>query len=212
MRQYTQSFRHYLQLYVKQMRKLRGTRYFPLALLSTIIGVPAVLCIASLVIYIILPFPHTDILVLGVDSRDGDGWVTRADSVMLVGIDPNRLQVTMMSIPRDLSINVPNFGLQRINTVNMLGEMEEAGMGPALMKAGIKESFGIESERFVRLDFNGFVHLIDAVGGISINVERELIDHNYPTDDFGVITVKFEPGEQQMDGERALDLCAYPVC
>jgi LCP family protein required for cell wall assembly len=186
------------------MRRLRGTRYFPLALLATIIGVPALLCIASLIIYIILPFPHTDILVLGVDSRAGDGWVTRADSIMLVGIDPNRLQVTMMSIPRDLSINVPEYGLQRVNTVNMLGEMEAPGTGPALMQQGIKESFGIEAERYVRLDFNGFVQLIDAVGGVTVTVERQIIDYNYPTDDFGVMTVKFEPGTQQMDGKRAL--------
>ena len=182
MRQYVkyllQQIRHYIRLYIDRIQRLQGTRYFPLAILGTIIGVPAAMCIVSLVIYIILPLPHTDILVLGVDSRDGDGWATRADSIMLIGIDPNRLQVTMMSIPRDLSISVPDYGLQRINTVNALGEQEEPGRGPALMKAGIKESFGVDAERYIRLDFNGFIGLIDAVGGVTINVERQLIDYN----------------------------------
>lgn len=199
-----QKIRRAIQWYMATMRRLRGTRYFPLAVLATIIGVPAALCVTSLLLYIILPFPHVDILVLGVDSRPGDGWTTRADSIMLVGIDPNRLQVTMMSIPRDLSINVPGYGLQRINTVNMLGEMEKAGGGPALMEAGIKESFGVEPDRYLRLNFNGFVQLIDAVGGITVDVQRKIVDYSYPKDDSSVMTVTFEPGVQHMDGERAL--------
>ena len=199
-----QQVRHYLRSYIDWIQRLRGTRYFPLAILGTLIGVPAAMCIVSLIIYIILPFPHTDILVLGVDSREGDGWATRADSIMLVGIDPNRLQVTMMSIPRDLSISVPDYGLQRINTVNMLGETDAPGAGPALMKAGIKESFGVDAERYVRLDFNGFIRLIDAVGGVTINVERPIIDYNYPTANNGVMMVQFDPGLQEMNGERAL--------
>jgi anionic cell wall polymer biosynthesis LytR-Cps2A-Psr (LCP) family protein len=70
--------------------------------------------------------------------------------------------------------------------------------------AGIAQSFGVQPDRYVRLDFNGFVHLIDAVGGVSIYVENPITDYNYPTEDFGVTTVEFPAGWQHMDGERAL--------
>ncbi|HLV36311.1 MAG TPA: LCP family protein [Spirillospora sp.] len=130
--------------------------------------------------------------------------MARADSIILVGIEPRWFRVAMMSIPRDLSIDVPGYGLQRVNTVNMLGEMEGAGGGPQLMKSGIQHSFGVKPDRYVRLDFKGFVRLIDAVGGITINVERPIVDYNYPTEDLGVMTVQFDAGVQHMDGERAL--------
>lgn len=165
---------------------------------------PVLFCSCSLLFYVIFPQPPMNILVLGVDSRAGEGWVTRADSIMLVGIRPQRLQVSLLSIPRDLSIRVPDYGLQRINTVNALGEMEAAGRGPILTASGIQESFGVRSDRYVRLDFNGFVDVVNAVGGVTIDVEHSIVDDFYPTEDYGTMTVRFDPGVQHMDGERAL--------
>jgi LCP family protein required for cell wall assembly len=182
---------------LRMVRQVRHRRYFPCLVL--LFGLPFLLCMCSFALA-----PHTDILVLGVDSRPGEGWMARADSVILVGIDPRRFNFTMMSIPRDLSIDVPGYGLQRINTVNMLGEMEAPGRGPELTSAGIEQSFGVMSDRYLRLDFNGFVRLIDAVGGISINVENPISDYAYPTEDGGTIAVEFPAGVQHMDGERAL--------
>ncbi len=89
-------------------------------------------------------------------------------------------------------------------TVNMLGEMEAEGRGPALLQAGLAQSFGVEPERYVRLNFKGFVDLIDAVGGVTIDVPRTIVDYNYPTEDLGVMTVQFDPGPQHINGERAL--------
>lgn len=183
--------------HLRPVRRGRRGRLLPLLF---VILFPLMLCCGLSFLFA----PHTDILVLGVDSREGEGWVARADSVMLVGVDPRRFGVTMMSIPRDLSIDVPGYGIQRVNTVNMLGEMEEPGYGPDLTKAGIAQSFGVTPERYVRLDFNGFVRLIDAVGGVTINVERAIVDYAYPTADGGTMTVEFQTGSQHMDGERAL--------
>lgn len=185
---------------IRRTRKKTGCA--SLAVLALL--VPGLLCVLCSIVYLIFPPPHTDILVLGVDSREGEGWVTRADSIILVGIDPGRLRLGMLSVPRDLSIEVPGYGMQRVNTVNMLGEMEQPGGGPALVKAGIAQSFGITPERYVRLDFEGFVRLIDAVGGVTIDVPARLVDYNYPTEDYGVMTVEFEAGPQHMDGQRAL--------
>ncbi len=178
----------------------RRWRWIVFALVMT----PVFCCGWSLLIYLIFPPPPTDILILGLDSRAGEGAAARTDSIMLLGINPGQLQVSLLSIPRDLFIDVPGYGSQRINTINMLGEQAVPGSGPALVAASIQETFGVSVDRFVRLDFQGFVRFIDAVGGITIDVERAVVDNAYPTEDGGTMSIRFDPGLQHMNGERAL--------
>jgi LCP family protein required for cell wall assembly len=165
---------------------------------------PIFLCGLSLVAYLLFPPPQIDILVMGLDSRAGQGMVSRSDSVILMGVDPARLRVSLLSIPRDLHIEVPNYGSQAINTINMLGEMEQPGSGAVLLSASLVQSFGVHPERYVRLDFAGFVELVDAVGGVMIYVDRVIVDDAYPAENGDVMSVRFESGMQYMDGERAL--------
>jgi LCP family protein required for cell wall assembly len=154
--------------------------------------------------YVLFPPAPVDMLILGVDARPGQGYLTRTDSIMLLNVSPGDFDVTLLSIPRDVAIYVPYYGEQRINTINALGEMEGLGQGPTLLKASFAESFDVEVERYVRLDFDGFEALIDAVGGVDIDVPKLIIDYDYPTIEGGTITVRFDPGVQHMDGERAL--------
>lgn len=158
----------------------------------------------TLLTYLVFPPRHIDILILGVDSRPDEGFVARTDSIMLLGIDPAHLLTSILSIPRDLFIEVPDFGQQRINTVNVLGEEKGQGRGVDLLIASLAQDFGVQTDRYARLQFSAFVELIDAVGGVTINVERSIVDDSYPTEDGGVITVRFDSGVQHMDGERAL--------
>ena len=143
-------------------------------------------------------------MILGLDSRPGEGYVARTDSIMLLGIDPSHLRTSVLSVPRDLFIDVPGYGAQRINTINVLGEQEHEGGGVDLLEASITQNFGIRLDRYARLNFQAFVELIDAVGGLNIDVERTIVDDAYPTEDGGVKTIRFESGLQYMDGERAL--------
>jgi LCP family protein required for cell wall assembly len=161
-------------------------------------------CGLSLITYIAFPPDPINILLMGVDARSGEGLVTRTDSIMLVGLKPQGFRASMLSIPRDLFFNTPGYGLQRVNIINVLGEQERAGYGPELLKESMALNFGVQVDHYVRLDFAAFEALIDAVGGVTIDVERRVEDHAYPTDDFGVETVIFEPGRQHMDGETAL--------
>lgn len=161
-------------------------------------------CGFSLVAYVIVPPDPINVLVIGVDARNGEGLVTRTDSVMLVGIKPQGFHASLLSIPRDLFINAPGYGLQRVNIINVLGEAERAGGGPDLLKESLALNFGVQVDHYVRLDFTAFEALIDAVGGVTIDVDRRIVDYAYPTDDFGVETVIFEIGKQHMDGETAL--------
>lgn len=155
-------------------------------------------------IYALFPPPRTNILVVGLDSRAGEGYQGRTDSIMLLGIYPGQLRVSLLSIPRDLFIDVPGYGMQRVNTINVLGEQEAPGQGIALLEQAIEQSFGVQIDRYVRLSFDGFTQLVDAVGGVTVDVERALVDHAYPDGDGGVISVQFDAGVQEMDGERAL--------
>lgn len=165
-----------------------------------------IVCFGSvLLLYFIVPPKPLDIVILGVDAREGEGWYTRTDSIMLLNITPRRLDVTLLSIPRDVFIRVPGYGEQRINTINVLGEQEARDTGgPALVKASLQESFGIEVDHYVRLDFDAFIELIDAVGGVTIDVPKRIVDYEFPTRDGGTMQIEFEPGRQKMDGERAL--------
>lgn len=165
---------------------------------------PVFLCGACALAYLVFPPAPLDVLILGLDARPGEGTLARTDSIMLLGVNPAQLRVSLLSIPRDLFLDVPGYGLQRINTINVLGEMEAVGRGVALMRESIAANFGINPDRYALLDFNGFVGLIDAVGGVTIDVERAIVDDFYPTEDGGTIQVRFDPGVQTMNGDRAL--------
>jgi LCP family protein required for cell wall assembly len=162
------------------------------------------ICSLSFASYLLFPPPHTDILLMGLDAREGEGFVARSDSIILLGIEPGSLQVSMVSFPRDMFINVPNYGSERINTINVLGELEQSGNGPLLLNQALAYSFGVQAERYVRFDFDTFVSLVDAVGGVTIDVPHTIIDYEYPTPDGGIITIQFDAGVQHMDGAQAL--------
>lgn len=165
---------------------------------------PVFLAGAGLLLYLLFPPAPLDIVILGLDARQGEGYVARADSIMLLGVQPRALAVSVLSIPRDVFIETPGYGLQRINTINVLGEQDMAGGGPALVKAAIAVSFSVEPDRYMRLNFDAFTEVIDALGGIDVEVPYRLVDYQYPTEDHGTTTVIFEPGWQHMDGETAL--------
>ncbi len=184
--------------------KRRGCRSRLLWLLFALLLIPVFIVGFTLLVYLTVPPPHLNILILGVDGRGSGTYDSRTDSIMILGDSPSQLRVSLLSIPRDLFIDAPGYGSQRINTINVLGEQKEKGSGPVLLSQSISNTFGIRIDRYIRLNFQGFVKLIDSVGGVTIDVERNIVDDAYPTEDGGTITVRFDSGVQTMDGERAL--------
>lgn len=156
------------------------------------------------VIYIVAPPPRTNVLVLGVDARPEEGMVTRTDTIILATVDPAQPYVGMLSIPRDLYVEIPGYGLQRINAAHVFAEADGPGTGPRKVAETVEHNFGVPVHRTLRLNFEGFVAIIDAAGGVTVNVEKPFVDYDYPTPDYGVMTVQFEAGREHMDGERAL--------
>lgn len=144
-------------------------------------------------------------VALGVDQRD-EREIPRTDTIMIGKVDLRAPKVNLISIPRDLLVDIPGYGKDRINTVYVYGEQfKEPGGGIGLLQRTIEKNFGIQIDHFGLLDFQCFRTAVDAVGGVTVNVPRAIVDPSYPTEDYGTKLVKFDVGLQRMDGERALE-------
>ncbi len=150
------------------------------------------------------PTPAT-ILLLGADRRPGETATPRSDAILLVRLDPIHHRVALLSLPRDLWVPIPGHGSNRLNAAYLWGEHDgPPGNGLSLARATLSNLLDLPIDYVVMTDFNGFADLIDAMGGIVINVERPLIDTRFPTFDHGYTTVRFSQGVQLMDGATAL--------
>ena len=147
---------------------------------------------------------RVNVLILGLDRRPGQGYVVRSDTMMLVTAYPPGPRLGLLSIPRDLYVEIPGYATNRINTAHFWGESEAEGNGPSLAKQTVEQTFGVPVQRFVRVDFGGFRAVVDAVGGLDIQVDEAVVDNAYPTEDFGVTTIEIPAGLQHLDGEEAL--------
>ncbi len=146
-----------------------------------------------------------NIVVLGSDRRpDWDDWHT--DVVQIVSIQPALPAVTVISIPRDLYVYIPDFWMSRVNFADMYGEMYGyEGGGPALVQQTLLYNLGIPVDHYVRTDFDGFTGIVDTLGGVDIPVHCRLQDYWPYPDENGEYPIKaLEPGVHHMDGDTAL--------
>jgi LCP family protein required for cell wall assembly len=151
---------------------------------------------------LMLSEPST-ILVLGTDGGTARAGAQRSDSIMLVRTDPGKKRISYLSIPRDLQVSIPDYGLAKINAASQVG-------GPALALRTVKDVTGLPVNHVVIVDFDRFREVIDALGGIEVDVPAPIrskkFDCPYATaaqcDDWP--GWRFERGTQTMDGRRAL--------
>jgi len=149
--------------------------------------------------------PHMiSLLLLGADGNGDSHW--RTDSIMLIAVNPRTGRTGMLSIPRDLWVDIPGYGADRINTVDFAGEnMEYPGGGPALLREVLRENLGLTYDHYARICFDGFVHVIDTLGGVDVTVEKPLEDlFPHPTEPGEVVYLNLEPGIAHLDGVTAL--------
>ncbi len=138
----------------------------------------------------------TTVLLVGVDRRPGER-TARADALLLLHLDPKSGSTSVLSLPRDLLVPVPGRGSQKINSGYLYG-------GLALQKRTVSEFLGVRIDYAAAINFGGFEGLVNALGGITVNVPRRLVDPAYPTANYGTTVIRFEPGVQRMNGARAL--------
>ena len=143
------------------------------------------------------------ILLLGVDKSVRGA--SRTDTLILVNIDPVAKTASMLSIPRDLKVVIPGYGINKINAAFALGEFNKVqGGGAGLTIRTIEANLGVPVHHFAQVDFDGFVQMIDTVGGVTIDVPYPLKDDEYPADNYQYQRVYFPSGWQHLGGERAL--------
>ena len=143
------------------------------------------------------------ILVVGSDhsthpTRRGNRL---ADSIMLIRTDPEHHRLSYLSIPRDLQVDIPGVGHEKVNSALPLG-------GPSLMIRTIREAFGFEVNHIILLDMTSFKDVIDALGGIDVDVRSPAVTkHECPYPSAARCQRwtgwRFGRGIQHMDGKRA---------
>lgn len=145
------------------------------------------------------------ILLLGIDEREDEkGLPTRSDTMILVTMDPLNMTGGMLSLPRDLWVPIPGHGSQKLNTAHFFGELDKAGSGPAASRRAVQYNIGVPINYTARVNFKGFERLVDAIGGLTIDVERAILDNEYPNEKYGINRLFIAPGPQRMNGITAL--------
>lgn len=128
------------------------------------------------------------LLAIGNDGRTGD-TVTRGDAIHLIGVNPVLHQATVLDIPRDTGMNIPGHGVDKVNASHAFG-------GARLEADTIGATVGVSIPYTIDTDFDGFIGMIDDLGGLSVNVPVRMQDAFSGAD--------FQPGVQKLDGHQTL--------
>ncbi|OWA35119.1 transcriptional regulator [Saccharibacillus sp. O16] len=141
-----------------------------------------------------------NILLMGVDARGvKEGEIPRSDSMIVASIDPTKKTINLFSIMRDTYTEIPDHGSQRINTA--------ITHGPNTAMKAVSDLLGIPIQYYVYTDFQGFIKLVDAVGGVDFYVEKDMKylsaadEHRYDID--------LKEGQQHLDGTQALQYVRF---
>ena len=139
------------------------------------------------------------VLIMGVDKREDD--VGRSDTLMIATIDPRLDQATLLSVPRDTRVKIRGRGYDKINAAFAYG-------GVSLTESTVENFLGIDIDHYIQIDTSSFVKIIDAIGGVDIDVEKRMF-YEDPWDDNGGLVIDLYPGQQHMDGKTAVTYVRY---
>ena len=150
--------------------------------------------------------PQT-IAILGSDARTGggapEGDPGRSDTTILLRLDPSTEQIAMLSIPRDLEVDIPGFGTDRFNAAYSYG-------GTKLTLKTIKQVTGLDINHVINVDFQGFASVVDAIGCVFIDVDRDYFNSNEgkaASEQYAEIDI--DAGYQKLCGPDALEFARY---
>ena len=107
-----------------------------------------------------------NILVIGTDVDDNERETGRSDVMMLLSYNPNTNKACLTSFMRDIWIDIPNHGYNRLNAAHAIG-------GPEMLIDTLNENFSLDIESYVLIDFFGLISIVDSIGGIEIHITRE---------------------------------------
>jgi LCP family protein required for cell wall assembly len=133
---------------------------------------------------------QSDVLLMGMDYADPWTDLARTDTIVMTTFNPWRPYVGMLSIPRDLWVTIPGVGENRINTAHFFAELNNPGMGPYATMDTIEQNFGTRPDYLVRVRFETFKDIINAMGGVDIVLDEPMAG--------------YEAGRHHLTGNKAL--------
>ncbi len=143
----------------------------------------------------ILSYNRINILIVGCDEIENNG---RADTIVFLSISPKTKDVLILSIPRDTRVEIPERGMDKINHAYAFG-------GEKLISSTVSLFLDVPIHFYAIADFNGFVNIIDELGGVEIDVEKEM----HYVDKAGGLDINLYPGKQILNGEKSLEYIRF---
>ncbi len=148
-----------------------------------------IILIILLALYFLAPL-RTNVVLLGIDRVPDGTALGRSDTIILTGIAPLPPSVRMLSIPRDLYLDIPGVGENRINTAHFYAEAQQPGSGPSALAQVVQQNFDVRVPYYLRVRFDGFLGIFDAMGGVTVDLPTPMA--GYPA------------GRWHLDSQQAL--------
>ena len=140
-----------------------------------------------------------NIMIMGVDRRADD--VGRSDTLMVLTYNPADKKASLLSLPRDTRVHIEKNDYDKINHAYAYG-------GHELTQKTVEAFLNVPMDYYVMIDVHAFEKIIDAVGGVDIDVEKRMY-YEDPWDDDGGLVIDLYPGKQHMDGKTAIQYVRY---
>jgi len=148
--------------------------------------------------------PAMNLMIIGRD-RDYDDRTdqvlksrARSDMLMVAHVDFAKNSISLLSIPRDTRAHIPGHGTTKINAAHQFG-------GPVLSEKVVQDTFGIASDKYIAMDFEGFEQAIDILGGVDLVVDKKM-DYD---DNWGHLHIHLKPGFQHLNGKQAIGFVRF---
>ena len=148
--------------------------------------------------HFIVPPNKLNIMVLGVDDRPREDDPGRSDTLLVITLDTESREASLVSIPRDTRVRVRGLGWDKINHAYLVGKVE-------LTRQTTENFLGIPMDYYAKVNLDSFSRIVDAIGGVTIDVEKRM----YYKDSWDHYEIDLKPGVQRMDGRAALQYVRY---
>jgi LCP family protein required for cell wall assembly len=145
-----------------------------------------------------------NILLLGIGGEKHYGGEL-TDTIMIASVNTKTNEAALLSVPRDMYVQIPGTNINnKINAIKIYGDKSEEKNGIELIKKVVEEISGLDIHYYAQLDFNGFIKIIDDLGGIDIYLEKDINDPGYPNFNRGYDPFYISKGWHHLDGATAL--------
>ncbi len=140
------------------------------------------------------------VLLIGTDNRPGEAAISNTDTLIVTSVDKSTGRIALLSVPRDTQVNIPSWGLDKINSAARTGK----GINTTVYV--VEQLIGERIDGYIITNFNGFKQMVDTIGGVTVNVEKDMY---YNTGDRRDGIINLKKGSQRLNGAKALQYARF---